>query len=102
MRRSCGTRHDYNSLALQYYIRPMKPMRFASAVAGVAMVGGLWSVAVPQGQGPATAAGLDAAFSKFWDARSRAEAAHFVDTVLSTGVTYDDALRRLKRGRSYI
>jgi len=79
----------------------MKPMRFASAVTGVAIAGVLWSVAVPHGQSPVAAAGLDAAFSKFWDARSPAEAARVVDTVLSTGVTYDDAQRRLKRGRSY-
>jgi acetyl esterase/lipase len=44
---------------------------------------------------------IDAAFQKLWDVRSPAEATRAVDTVLSTGVTYDDALRRLKQGRSY-
>jgi len=44
---------------------------------------------------------VDAAFQKFWDARSPSEAAKLVDGVLKTGVTYEDALRQLKRGRTY-
>jgi hypothetical protein len=44
---------------------------------------------------------VDAAFQKFWDARSPVEAARLVDGVIKSGVTYDDALRRLKQGRSY-
>ncbi len=48
-----------------------------------------------------TASAVDAAFQKFWDARSPADAAKLVDMVLQSGVTYDDALRRLRRGRTY-
>jgi len=44
---------------------------------------------------------VDAAFQKFWDARSPADAAKLVDAVLKTGVTYDEALAQLKRGRAY-
>jgi hypothetical protein len=44
---------------------------------------------------------VDAAFAKFWDARSPAEALRGIDTVLSTGVSYDEALRRLRAGRAY-
>ena len=43
----------------------------------------------------------DSAFQKFWEARSPAEAARLVDAVLKTGVTYDDALKQLKRGRTF-
>jgi hypothetical protein len=45
--------------------------------------------------------GTDAAFQKFFDARSPAEAAKQVESVLKTGVTFDEALRRLKDGRTY-
>jgi hypothetical protein len=81
----------------------MKLMRFASVVAAIALTGTVWSVAVAHGQAPATAAavGVDAAFAKFWDARSPAEAVRIANAVLSAGVTFDDALRRLKQGRSY-
>src|SRR5512135_3226618 len=44
---------------------------------------------------------IDASFQKFWDAKSPADAARQVDAVLKTGVSYDDALQRLKQGRSY-
>ena len=45
--------------------------------------------------------GVDAAFQKFFDARTRAEAAKQVEPLLRTGVTFDEALRRLKQGRTY-
>jgi acetyl esterase/lipase len=81
----------------------MKPPRLASAVvlalaALVASGGHLLDVL--HGQAPA-ANTVDAAFQKFWDARSPAEAARLVDGVLKSGVTYDEALRRLKQGRPY-
>ena len=60
----------------------------------------LCSVALVAGQTP-PAASVDAAFQKFWDAKSPADAAKHVDAVLKTGVTYDEALRRLKQGRTY-
>ena len=44
---------------------------------------------------------IDAAFQKFWDAKSPAEAAKQIDAVMKTGVTYDEALRRLRQGRTY-
>src|SRR5215471_1460788 len=81
----------------------MKPTRLASAVvlalaALVALSGPLLDVL--HGQAP-TANAVDAAFQKFWDARSPAEAARLVDSVIKSGVTYDEALRRLKQGRPY-
>ena len=71
----------------------------------IALVASAFAVSVPravnvtaQTQAPTT---VDAAFQKFWDAKSPSDASKLVDTVLKTGVTYDDALKRLKRGRSY-
>jgi len=43
---------------------------------------------------------MDSAFQKFWAADSPAAAARAAEDVLKSGVTFDDALRRLKQGRS--
>jgi hypothetical protein len=44
---------------------------------------------------------MDFAFQKFWAADSQASAARAADDVLKSGITLDDALRRLKQGRTY-
>jgi hypothetical protein len=44
---------------------------------------------------------LDAAFETFWSASSPGEAAGLADPILRDGVTFDEAYRRLQRGRSY-
>ena len=44
---------------------------------------------------------IDAAFQNFWAAKSAAEAERTVDSIIKSGVTFDDALRRLKAGRAY-
>jgi hypothetical protein len=44
---------------------------------------------------------IDNAFQKFWSAKSPAEADRLVDDVVKTGVTFDEAYRRLKAGRTY-
>ena len=49
----------------------------------------------------APAATVDSAFQKFWDAKSPADATKHVDAILKAGITYDEALRRLKHGRTY-
>src|SRR3954452_22812442 len=54
-------------------------------------------IAVPSAQGPA----VDAAFDEFWAAPSREEAALRVDPILRSGVSFDEAYRRLQRGRAY-
>ena len=81
----------------------MKPTRSAPAVAGLAVAAVLSWFATAHGQSAATAntAAIDAAFSKFWDAASPAEASRSVDAVLRAGVSYNDALRRLRQGRAY-
>lgn len=44
---------------------------------------------------------IDAAFQKFWAANSPAEAGKIADEIVKTGVSFDDALGRLKQGRTY-
>jgi predicted peptidase len=45
---------------------------------------------------------IESAFQKFWSAHSPAEAARVGDDVLQSGVTFEEALRRLKAGRTYM
>ncbi len=44
---------------------------------------------------------IDAAFQKFWAAHSPEEAARAAGDIAKSGVTFDEALRRLKAGRAY-
>jgi hypothetical protein len=44
---------------------------------------------------------IDAAFQKYWAADSPAAAAKAAEEVLRTGVSFDEALHRLKQGRTY-
>src|SRR4051812_45992278 len=43
---------------------------------------------------------VDAAFQKYWQAKSPAEAGRSADGILKTGVSFDEAPRRLKEGRT--
>ena len=44
---------------------------------------------------------IDSSFQKFWAADSPAAAERAAEDVLKSGVTFEDALRRLKQGRTY-
>ena len=44
----------------------------------------------------------DAAFQKFWDARNPQDAAKAAQALVGSGVTFDETLARLKRGRTYL
>src|SRR5512143_1113931 len=44
---------------------------------------------------------IDSSFQKFWAADSPSAAARATDEILKTGISFDDALGRLKRGRTY-
>jgi predicted esterase len=44
---------------------------------------------------------IDSAFQKFWSAASPDEAESYTDDVIKSGVTFDEALQRLKVGRTY-
>jgi len=46
-------------------------------------------------------ASVDAAFKAFWDARNPTQAGVAAAAVIKSGVSVDEALRRLKRGRPY-
>ena len=48
--------------------------------------------------GPPT---IDAAFDRFWAAKSPQEASRSVQDIVNSGVTFADALARFKRGRTY-
>jgi hypothetical protein len=57
----------------------------------------------PAQQRPATSAEIvvDAAFAKFWAADSPSAAARAAADIEKTGVSFEEALRRLKAGRTY-
>ena len=44
---------------------------------------------------------LDEAFAKFWAAASPQQAAPIAEEIVKTGISFDEAWRRLQRGRSY-
>jgi hypothetical protein len=68
-----------------------RPSLFAPACLALASV--IVSAAPP----PA----IDAAFEKFWSAHSPQDAAKASPAIVASGVSFDDAIARLKRGRSY-
>jgi len=51
-------------------------------------------------QGPPSAGG-DAAFSRFFQARTPSEVSAATDAIVSSGVGFDEALKRLRQGRPY-
>ena len=68
-------------------------------VFGIAIVAAC--VAGAAGRPAAQTSATDAAFEAFWSASSPEEAARLVDPIVRAGVTFDEAYRRLQRGRSY-
>jgi pimeloyl-ACP methyl ester carboxylesterase len=46
-------------------------------------------------------AAVDAAFARFWSAKNATEAQQQIDAILKSGVGFDDAYGRLRRGRPY-
>ncbi len=50
---------------------------------------------------PVAAPTVDAVFSAFWSAATVDEATGLVDAVVQSGVTFDDAYARLRKGRPY-
>ncbi|PYR00990.1 MAG: hypothetical protein DMF96_01535 [Acidobacteria bacterium] len=58
-------------------------------------------VASPAGHQAAQTSAVDVAFDTFWAAASPDEAAVLVDRVVRSGVGFDEAYRRLQRGRTY-
>jgi len=58
-------------------------------------------VALLSSRPAAQTSAVDAAFDAFWSAASPAEAARLLDGILRTRVSFDEAYRRLRRGRTY-
>jgi pimeloyl-ACP methyl ester carboxylesterase len=69
-------------------------MRLAAGVVTLLALPVLFPVARGQSK-------VDAAFEKFWAADSPAAAEPAAEAVVKSGVTFDDAFRRLKQGRVY-
>ena len=59
------------------------------------------AVAIALQMKSAAAPSADAAFRAFWDAKNPDAAAKAAQGVVASGVSFDDALARLKRGRDY-
>lgn len=73
----------------------MNPIRLVTCIVAVAIL------AVPQMSAQNRPGNVDASFQKFWAARSTADAERIADEVTKSGVSFDEALRRLKAGRTY-
>jgi dipeptidyl aminopeptidase/acylaminoacyl peptidase len=58
-------------------------------------------IAVLLGSPAALATDIDTAFQKFWAADSPAAAGRIAEEIAKTNITFDDALHRLKQGRTY-
>jgi predicted esterase len=58
---------------------------------------GAWVVASPN----AASKDVDGVFKAFFDARSPEDAARLVPDLVASGVSFDDAVRRLREGRTY-
>lgn len=73
--------------------------RFAAALCILAGIAG--GSAAGQPAAPAAASAIDDAFARFWAASTPAAAAAAADAVAATGVGFEDAWTRLRRGRPY-
>jgi membrane-associated protease RseP (regulator of RpoE activity) len=73
-------------------MRPLAPLGLTLALLG--------AVAVSAHQSPPTA-GADVAFASFFQARTPREAAAASDQIVASGVGFEEAFRRLRRGRVY-
>ena len=63
------------------------------------IAGSLAATLAASAQEPTTA--VDRAFRSFWSASSAASASQRVEAILKTGVSFDEALTRLRHGRDY-
>jgi len=77
-------------------LRVIVPRRFVLAALLVAATPIAWPTALPAQAGPS-----EALWQAFWRADSPKDAAKEAEKLLKAGVTYDEALPRLKQGRAY-
>ena len=52
-------------------------------------------------QPPQTAAPLDAAFARYWDAKNPSDAAKAATDIVKAAPAFDEVYARLQRGRTY-
>ena len=78
-------------------------MRTAKIACCLAALAGCLALPAARAQSSARGASsnVDAAFEAYWAADSPAEAGKRAEALVKPGVTFDDALRRLKQGRAY-
>ncbi len=74
--------------------------RFATACA-LAVLGTAFAAFNPSLTLRAAVKDVDQAFKAFWDARTPQDAAKTVPDIVASGVTFDEAFKRFKDGRSY-
>ena len=71
---------------------------FGQVRPAILLTSALLAVAVVRAAPPPS---IDAALEKFWSARSPQDAGKAAEAVVRSGITFDEALARLKRGRPY-
>ncbi len=74
-------------------LNALKPLLFVSVLAAL-------TLSAPAAQD--TPASTEEAFEQFWAAGSPARAQGLVNTLVDTGVTFEEAYERLSRGREYL
>ena len=72
-----------------------------AAVQGTAATQGPAAAQSPAAVQSPAAANVEAAFARFFDARSEADIAATSDAIVASGIGFDAAFDRLRRGRSY-
>src|SRR5262249_18729875 len=81
-------------VALSSPLRGLWTCLFAIAIAAT-------SLAALEQQSKSSESVVDSAFARFWQAQDPQKALSAVDAVVRSGVGFDDALARLRRGREY-
>src|SRR5262245_56542983 len=78
--------------------------RSIAAAGAVSILFFMWDVTVDTGvraQARTSSSELDKAFQRFWEASTPSKAAKVAEQIVATGVTFDEAERRVKAGRTY-
>ena len=75
-----------------------RPYNARVRVAGLACLAITFTL---NGAPPQTNDAIDRAFQEFWSASDRDSAARRIDAIFKAGVSYEEALSRLRRGRDY-
>ena len=77
----------------------LMPMNRAGRLAAACALALLAATMAPAIAREGAADAVDSAFRAFWDASTPQDAAKEVPRIVGSGVSFDDALKRLKQGR---